>query len=179
MTGLNATWTYQVLAGLLFWPLKEALQTTGPHRQYGRPCQVCMQVWPGCWMRATTVPKLAVLWVERLLGPVVSASECIWAFPYIWIWQGAPRCNGDKGHVISHKFHQDRHAQTWCESVRHATYYKAKRVVPPAVPVPVWKSDHDPTKSDNVCPSPQGITEASSAVGTSLQSGAWIFSCYP
>ena len=38
---------------------------------------------------------------------------------------------------ISHKFHQDRHAQTWCESVRHATYYKAKRVVPPAVPVPV------------------------------------------
>ena len=107
-----------------------------------------------CGQDVECVPQLyqncmAVLWVERLLGPVVSASECICAFPYIWIWQGAPWCNGDKGHVISHKFHQDRHAQTWCESVRHATYYRAKRVVPPAVPVPVWKSDHDPTKSDN------------------------------
>ena len=30
---------------------------------------------------------------------------------------------------------------------------------------------HDPTKRDNVCPRPQGITEASSAGGTSLQSG--------
>ncbi|KAL5493394.1 hypothetical protein EMCRGX_G014570 [Ephydatia muelleri] len=82
---------------------------------------------------------------------------------------GAPRCNGDKGHAIRHKSHQNAFQ---CQvlppvikpkglSLQRSQYLFEK----------VREYVHDPTKRDNVCPRPQGITEASSAGGTSLQSG--------
>eukprot|EP00731_Ephydatia_muelleri_P003128 Em0001g3128a len=173
---------YQVSARLLFWSVQEALQMTGPHRRHGRPCRVCMS-----GKDVECVPQLYQRWDYYNWNAFLGRwFEPLSAFGHSHTFEF------DREHpsVMEMRAMPADTNPTKVNNLRRGVKVEdignafQSQVIPPVIKPKglslqqsqylfdkVREYVHGPTKRDNMCPKPQGVTAASSAGGTSQQSG--------